>query len=112
MPLIDLWKSNPSAVDQFTIEQVVAAAGNGELKDKSKCSEELREFLTQISTGKIDDFVEHCLTKSFTRSGMVLQELVNELGRRLDFIVENGRYQGASNIVGFDGLWLSPEGGI
>jgi hypothetical protein len=111
MPLIDLWKSNPSAVDQFTIEQVVAAAGNGELKDKSKCSEELREFLTQISTGKIDDFVEHCLTKSFTRSGMVLQELVNELGRRLDFIVENGRYQGASNIVGFDGLWLSPEGG-
>ena len=57
MPLIDLWKSNPSAVDQFTIEQVVAAAGNGELKDKSKCSEELREFLTQISTVKIDDFV-------------------------------------------------------
>jgi hypothetical protein len=41
---------------------------------------------------------------------MVLQDLINELGRRLDFSVENGRYQGTTNAVGFDGLWASPEG--
>ena len=110
MPLIDLWKSNPLAVGQFTIEQVVTAAGNGELKDKSNCSEELREFLTQIPTAKIGEFVEQCLSKTFARSGLVLQDLVNELGRRLDFTVENGRYQGTTNSVGFDGIWLSPEG--
>jgi hypothetical protein len=41
---------------------------------------------------------------------MVLQDLVNELGRRLDYDVTNGRYQGTSNSIGFDGLWKSPEG--
>lgn len=41
---------------------------------------------------------------------MVLQDLVNELGRRLDYKVTNGRYQGTVNSIGFDGIWLSPEG--
>jgi hypothetical protein len=41
---------------------------------------------------------------------MVLQDLVNELGRRLDYTVTNGRYQGTQNAIGFDGLWRSPEG--
>jgi hypothetical protein len=36
--------------------------------------------------------------------------LINELGRRLEYQVENGRYQGISGAVGFDGLWHSPEG--
>lgn len=40
---------------------------------------------------------------------MVLQDLINELGRRLDYNVENGRYQGTSNAIGFDGIWVSPE---
>lgn len=38
---------------------------------------------------------------------MVLQDLVNELGRRLDYVVTNGRYQGTSNSIGFDGIWKS-----
>jgi len=41
---------------------------------------------------------------------MVLQDLVNELGRRLDYRVTNGRYQGTANAIGFDGIWVSPEG--
>lgn len=40
---------------------------------------------------------------------MVLQDLVNELGRRLDYDVTNGRYQGVQGKIGFDGLWTSPE---
>jgi hypothetical protein len=36
--------------------------------------------------------------------------LVNELGRRLEYKVENGRYQGISGAVGFDGLWESGDG--
>lgn len=43
---------------------------------------------------------------------MVLQDLVNELGRRLDFKVTNGRYQGTTNTIGYDGIWTSPEGHI
>jgi hypothetical protein len=41
---------------------------------------------------------------------MVLQDLVNELGRRLDYKVTNGRYQGTTNAIGYDGIWTSPEG--
>jgi len=37
----------------------------------------------------------------------VLQDIVNELGRRLDFDVENGLYQGKKTAVGFDGIWRS-----
>jgi hypothetical protein len=40
---------------------------------------------------------------------MVLQDLINELGRRLDYNVTNGRYQGTVNAIGYDGIWLSPE---
>ena len=40
----------------------------------------------------------------FEKSGETLQDIVNELGRRLDFEVENGFYQGRTNAVGNDGL--------
>jgi hypothetical protein len=110
MPLIALWESSSVVVDQFSIEQVVATAGNGELRDGSLCSTELRSFLARVPTPKLAGYVERCLSFGFSKSGMVLQDLINELGRRLDFSVENGRYQGTTNAVGFDGLWASPEG--
>jgi hypothetical protein len=109
MPLISLWRSNASAVGEFSIEQVVSAAGDGSLKDGSVCSQELREYFSEISSEKLAEYIEHCLTSSFHRSGMVLQDLINELGRRLDYAVTNGRYQGTTNAIGFDGCWKSPE---
>jgi hypothetical protein len=33
MPLMTLWSTSPAAIEQFTIEQVVATAGDGVLKD-------------------------------------------------------------------------------
>jgi hypothetical protein len=111
MPLIALWESSSAVVEQFSIEQVVATAGNGELRDGSLCSTELRSFLAQVSTPKLATYVERCLSSGFLKSGMVLQDLINELGRRLDFSVENGRYQGTTNTVGFDGIWNSLKAG-
>lgn len=110
MPLIALWESNSSILDQFSIEQVVATAGNGDLKDSSVCSKELRAFLSQVLTQKLAAYVDRCLSVGFTKSGMVLQDLINELGRRLEFSVENGLYQGTTNAVGFDGIWTAHEG--
>ncbi len=110
MPLMSVWISNPAAVSEFTIEQVVSTAGDGNLKDGTQCAEELREYLSQIPSKKIAEYVEHCLTSGFQKSGIVLQDLVNEIGRRLDYKVTNGLYQGASNKIGFDGIWSSPEG--
>ena len=109
MPLLSLWKSNPEAVLQFNIEQVVATAGDGKLKDFSVCSQELHTYLTQVPSDKLGEYAEHCLVDSFNKSGLVLQDVVNELGRRLDYQVENGRYQGVVGGIGYDGIWTSPE---
>jgi hypothetical protein len=110
MPLLSIWQTNPGAVEQFTIEQIVNAAGDGNLKDNSECSKELRSFLSEIDSAKLEEYVERCLSSPFQKGGMVLQDLVNEFGRRLDFEVANGRYQGSSNAIGYDGIWRSPEG--
>lgn len=110
MPLIALAESAPDAVAQFSIQQVVGSAGDGKLRDNSECSAELRQYLGSIPSSKIAGYVEQCLSSSFDKSGMVLQDLINELGRRLDYVVQDGRYQGTANAVGFDGLWKSPEG--
>jgi hypothetical protein len=110
MPLLELWSSNPAAIGQVTIEQIVATAGSGELRDESACSQELRRYLTEVPSWKLAEYVDRCLASHFAKGGMVLQDLINELGRRLDYNVTNGRYQGTVNAVGYDGIWVSPEG--
>jgi hypothetical protein len=109
MPLLSIFESAPDSVGKFSIEQIVSAAGDGALKDDSPCSSELREYLGKVGTEKISQYIDHCLTIPFPKNGMVLQDLVNELGRRLDYEAINGRYQGVQGKIGFDGLWLSPE---
>ena len=109
MPLLAFWSTNPKAIGESTIEQIVAMAGDGNLKDLSPCSEELRQYLSQVPSDKLASYVDHCLSDSFTKSGLVLQDLINELGRRLDYKVTNGRYQGTSGGIGFDGIWVSAE---
>jgi hypothetical protein len=110
MPLLAFWSSNPKEVSDSSIEQIVAMAGDGNLKDNSQCSSEFREYLTQADSIKLGSYIEHCLSSTYPKSGLVFQDLVNELARRLDYKVINGRYQGTSNSVGFDGIWVSPEG--
>lgn len=110
MPLLSIWASNPETILDFTIEQIVSAAGNGKLLDNSECSKELREYLSQVSSEKLAEYANHCLTTKFDTNGKILQDIVNELGTRLDYGVTNGRYQGSQNSIGNDGLWLSPEG--
>jgi hypothetical protein len=110
MPLLQLWSTSPDAVGQFTIEQVVATAGDGNLKDGSVCSQEIRRYLSQVPTSKLAAYVEQCLASAFNKGGMVLQDLVNELGHRLDYAVTHGRYQETVSSIGHDGIWLSPEG--
>jgi hypothetical protein len=109
MALLSIWSTNPDAVLSFSIEQIVSTAGNGKLLDNNECSKELRTFLSQVSSEKLAEYADYCLNISFNNGGKVLQDIINELGRRLDYKVTNGLYQGKSNAVGNDGLWLSPE---
>ena len=110
MSLIDLAKSNPSSFETYRARQIVAFAGDGHLRDGSVCSNELRAYLRTANSSRLESYSHECLEQGFTDSGLVLQDVVNELGRRLEFIVENGRYRGTSNAVGFDGVWRVDNG--
>jgi len=47
------------------------------------------------------------LEKSYEKGGLILQDIVNEFGQKLDFDVEPGLYQGKKTAIGFDGIWRS-----
>jgi hypothetical protein len=93
----------------MTIEQIVSAAGDGNLRDGSLCADELRTYLSEVPSAALAQYVDYCLSNVFKVGGIVLQDLVNEIGRCLDYDVKNGRYQGTHSQIGYDGLWRSPE---
>jgi len=107
MPLLSFWKSNRDEVLKMTVEQVVSSAGDGHLRDGSEASKEFRDYLRVCPSESLFNYARHCLENSFEKGGVVLQDIVNELGRRLDFDVEDGLYQGKKTVVGFDGIWRS-----
>lgn len=90
----------------YAIRQIVAIAGDGRLKDNSPCATELRAYLRETGSDKLADYARECLEEAFDDSGLVLQDVVNEMGRRLEFLVEDGRYRsGGRTEVAFDGVW-------
>jgi hypothetical protein len=103
--LLSLLKNDPIQVDLLSIEQVLALCGSGKLTDASECCRDFREYLQITGSDNLTKYLRTCLQTPFDKSGQALQDIVNELGRRLDYNVENGLYQGRSNAIGFDGLW-------
>ncbi len=110
MPLLDLWAKSPDQLGDKQIHQLIAFAGKGKLLDDSLCSQEFREFLSSVPSGKLEIYAEQCLTEAFTDSGLALQDVVNEIGVRLGADTIRGRYRGTRNHTGFDGLWQLPSG--
>jgi len=109
MPLITLWRATPETVLEMTLPTVVRMAidPDNSLRDGSPGSLEFRQFLTEIDSKKLSSFATYCLENPFTESGQVLQDIVNEIGRRMGFVAENGRYRGVRNDIGYDGIWRS-----
>jgi hypothetical protein len=108
LPLISLYQSSPDALQEMTIQQIVGLAGDGKLTDDAESQHELQEYLALVEPEKLGDYAQYCLDTSFAPdSGFALQDIVNEIGRRLGFKVINGRYRGKRNENGFDGLWES-----
>lgn len=58
----------------------------------------------------LQKYADQCLNDTFTNSGLVLQDIINQIGVRLGFEVTYGRYRGSSGYVGHDGLWEFPNG--
>jgi hypothetical protein len=105
MPLLEIWKATKDSVLMMNLETIVKMAGDGQLKDGSETSAEFRQFLTEVDSKKLAEYATYCTDHAFTNSGQVLQDVVNEIGRRLGFTAENGRYQGVRNDIGYDGIW-------
>lgn len=120
MPLISFWRDKPDEVRNLSVRQVISLAGDGELVDGSECAAEFRTFLTEVEADDLARYVAECLDRpergphkgrrGFEKSGYVLQDVVNEIGRRLDYVVDNGVYAGRPGTIGYDGIWRDGSG--
>lgn len=111
MSLTSLWKSDKGELAKKNIQAVVKWAGiDGKLLDGNNTSEEFREFLTNIPSEMLARYANECLyDEKFSDGPPALQDVINEVGRRLGFKVQNGLYRGKTNQIGNDGLWLSDD---
>ncbi|RYG99936.1 MAG: hypothetical protein EON58_02055 [Alphaproteobacteria bacterium] len=112
MSLIDLAETSPNSFDGYNVQQIVAICGDGTLLDGSDTSKQFRSFLAIQTPERLRAFANYCLEQSFPKSGQVLQDIVNEIGKRLSYGVVPGRYSGSTKEIGFDGLWKDPDGAL
>jgi hypothetical protein len=110
MSLTDLWQNSRDQLLNKQLHQIIAFAGEGKLRDGSVASTEFREFLSHVSSDVLCSYAEDCLSNTFPDSGLALQDIVNQVGQRLNFQVDDGRYQGSKGNIGYDGLWRFPSG--
>lgn len=110
MSLTELWNSTPEQLQEKHVQQIISFAGKGKLKDGNDASKEFRQFLFDIPSDLLSRYAEECLTNKFEGSGLALQDIINQVARRLGFTVADGRYRGGAGHIGFDGVWQAPEG--
>ena len=56
MPLLEIWESARDTVLRMTIQQIVSVAGDGNIKDGSDCSYELRAFFQRVDSGSLEGY--------------------------------------------------------
>lgn len=110
--LLHLWRTNEALLEGKSFRQVIQFSGEGSLRDGNDTSDEVRSLLAAVDLARLVGFADECLTASFTDSGFALQDIANQIGVRLGFKVEFGRYRGTRNEVGFDGLWTATDGHV
>lgn len=110
MSLVDLWQSSPNQLSDKHVQQVITFAGTGKLKDGSSTSDEFRAFIELIPSSELARYASECLESRFDDSGLALQDIINQCGRRLGLQVKDGLYRGTQSHIGFDGLWYAPDG--
>ena len=110
MSLVQLWEKSEQELRKKSVRQLISIAGEGRLIDGSKCASEFRELLSYVPSEIIAAYSKYCLEEKFEDSGLALQDVVNQIGRRLGFEVTDGRYKGVQGQTGFDGIWKSEDG--
>jgi hypothetical protein len=110
MALSDLWLSTPAQLSDKHVKQIISFSGTGQLRDSNDASSEFRDYLSRIPSNLLSRYADECIKESFEHSGLALQDIINQVGKRLGFAVTYGRYRGTSAHIGFDGLWRFPDG--
>jgi hypothetical protein len=97
----------------ITLDQILNLVGKlDDSPGNDTPRERFRRYLQQNvkEVGQVRDYIEGCLRKTGDQYNKALQDLINHLGRLLEFEVTFGRYRGAQQEIGFDGHWQSPTG--
>jgi len=97
-------------IKDWSIERIITVLGDGLLSDGSECSSDFRSYLKTRSVTTLERHIDECLSNSRLdkgQKGFIFQDIVNELGSRLDYEVDFGLYRGSSSNPGYDGLWKS-----
>jgi len=108
--ITDIWVNSKGTFDSKSLAQILSFTGDGKLKDNNTTSKEFRELLEQVPSSLLRQFADNSLAEKFEDSGFALQDIINQIGSRLGFVVENGLYRGKQNDIGYDGIWTSSEG--
>src|SRR5947209_12570799 len=101
MSLTDIWLSSREQLTDKLVKQIISFAGAGQLRDGSEASEEFRSYLARVPSAFLARYADECLKESFDGSGFALQDVINQVGRRLGFNVTYGRYRGTQAHIGF-----------
>ena len=105
-----LYNETPDIFKDKSLPQILSFAGDGKLKDGNTTSSEFRNLLDIVQPNILFEFANYCLSNPFENSGLALQDIVNQIGKRLNFNVEYGLYKGKKNSIGFDGIWTTKDG--
>lgn len=102
----------PTLAENLDINAILTICGDGKLRDGNETSLVFRDYLIKAPLSQISKHLEALLSSSIPDGGLALQDIINELGRRLNFNVEFGRYRGRSGLNGFDGYWNHQDGDL
>jgi len=106
--LVDMWKENKNEFNNKKLKQIISFAGDGEV-DHEETSKQMRSYFHAVESERLCKYIDECLFEKFEKSGFVLQDLINEVGIRLDFKVLFGRYRGLKGKNGYDGVWSTDD---
>ena len=107
--MIETLLANPAELFEKNLEQIIRFCGRGKLTDGSVASAEFRRVIRAAPDEVLERFAHTCLVDGFKDSGLALQDIMNDLARRLGFRVEFGRYRGRKGDLAPDGVWFEPS---
>ena len=104
--LIKLWTNNEQILKKKNISQIMNLISEVE---EEKRYNQLREFFGKITNEMLEKYIKESINSRYEQCGFVLQELVNEVGKRLGFNVEYGVHRGRRNTIGYDAIWTTKD---